>query len=43
MPPVDIHLAQGNPADFRRKLGEIVYQTMLLSNTLSKRRMTFSP
>ena len=29
MPLVNIHLLQGKPADFRRKIGEIVYQTMV--------------
>jgi len=29
MPLVQIHLRQGKPAEFRRKVGEIVYQTML--------------
>ena len=29
MPLVQIHLLQGKPAEFRRKVGEIVYQTML--------------
>jgi phenylpyruvate tautomerase PptA (4-oxalocrotonate tautomerase family) len=29
MPLVNIHLMQGKPAGFRRKLGEIVYQTMM--------------
>jgi hypothetical protein len=29
MPLVHIHLMQGKPVDFRRKLGEIVYQTMV--------------
>ena len=29
MPLVNIHLMQGKPADFRRRLGEIVYQTMV--------------
>ena len=29
MPLVQIHLRQGQLADFRRKVGEIVYQTML--------------
>jgi 4-oxalocrotonate tautomerase len=29
MPLVNIHLMQGKPIDFRRRLGEIVYQTMV--------------
>lgn len=29
MPLVRIHLVQGKPAEFRRKLGEIIYQTMV--------------
>ena len=29
MPLVNIHLMQGKPADFRRGVGEIVYQTMV--------------
>ena len=29
MPLVNIHLLQGKPAEFRRKVGEIVYQTMV--------------
>ncbi len=29
MPLVQIHLRQGQSADFRRKVGEIIYQTML--------------
>jgi phenylpyruvate tautomerase PptA (4-oxalocrotonate tautomerase family) len=29
MPLVQIHLRQGKPAEFRRKVGEIVYQTMM--------------
>jgi len=29
MPLVQIHLMQGKPVDFRRKVGEIVYQTMM--------------
>ena len=29
MPLVRIHLLQGKPAEFRRKVGEIVYQTMM--------------
>ncbi|HSB00804.1 MAG TPA: tautomerase family protein [Anaerolineales bacterium] len=29
MPLVQIHLLQGKPAEFRRKVGEIIYQTML--------------
>jgi phenylpyruvate tautomerase PptA (4-oxalocrotonate tautomerase family) len=29
MPLVHIHLMQGKPADFRGRLGEIVYQTMV--------------
>lgn len=29
MPLVQIHLMQGKPEEFRRKVGEIVYQTML--------------
>ena len=29
MPLVQIHLLQGKPAEFRRKVGEIVYQTMV--------------
>ena len=29
MPLVSIHLMQGKPAEFRRKVGEIVYQTMI--------------
>jgi phenylpyruvate tautomerase PptA (4-oxalocrotonate tautomerase family) len=29
MPLVQIHLTQGKPVEFRRKVGEIVYQTML--------------
>ena len=29
MPLVNIHLLQGKPAEFRRKIGEIVYQTMV--------------
>ncbi len=29
MPLVRIHLMQGKPAEFRRKVGEIVYQTMM--------------
>ena len=29
MPLVNIHLLQGKPVNFRRKLGEIVYQTMV--------------
>jgi 4-oxalocrotonate tautomerase len=29
MPLVKIHLMQGKPAEFRRKLGEVVYQTMM--------------
>ena len=29
MPLVNIHLLQGKPADFLRKIGEIVYQTMV--------------
>ena len=29
MPLVNIHLLQGKSVDFRRKLGEIVYQTMV--------------
>lgn len=28
MPLVSIHLLQGKPAEFRRKVGEIVYRTM---------------
>ena len=28
MPLVQIHLMQGKPAEFRRRVGEIVYQTM---------------
>src|SRR3990172_3177906 len=28
MPLVRIHLMQGNPAEFRRRVGEIIYQTM---------------
>jgi phenylpyruvate tautomerase PptA (4-oxalocrotonate tautomerase family) len=28
MPLVNIHLLQGKPAEFRRKVGEIVYRTM---------------
>ena len=29
MPLVNIHLMQGKPAAFRRKVGEIVYRTMM--------------
>lgn len=29
MPLVQIHLMQGKPVEFRRKVGEVVYQTML--------------
>ena len=29
MPLVQIHLLQGKPAEFRRRVGEIVYQTMM--------------
>ncbi len=29
MPLVQIHLMQGKPAEFRHKVGEIVYQTMM--------------
>lgn len=29
MPLVQIHLMRGRPAEFRRKAGEIVYQTMV--------------
>ncbi len=29
MPLVQIHLVQGKTVDFRRKVGEIVYQTMM--------------
>jgi phenylpyruvate tautomerase PptA (4-oxalocrotonate tautomerase family) len=29
MPLVNIHLMQGKPVDFRRRLGEIVYRTMV--------------
>jgi 4-oxalocrotonate tautomerase len=29
MPLVQIHLLQGRPAEFRRRVGEIVYQTMI--------------
>ena len=29
MPLVQIHLLRGRPAEFRRKTGEIVYQTMM--------------
>lgn len=29
MPLVQIHLMQGKPAEFRRRVGEIVYQTMV--------------
>ena len=29
MPLVQIHLLQGQPVEFRRKVGEIVYQTMM--------------
>ena len=29
MPLVNIHLIKGKPAEFRRKIGEIVYQTMM--------------
>lgn len=29
MPLVNIHLMQGRSADFRRKVGELVYQTMM--------------
>ena len=29
MPLVNIHLMQGKPVDFRRKVGEIVYRTMM--------------
>ena len=29
MPLVQIHLMQGKPAEFRRLVGEIVYQTMM--------------
>ncbi|HLO16554.1 MAG TPA: tautomerase family protein [Anaerolineales bacterium] len=29
MPLVQIHLLQGKPAQFRRRVGEIVYQTMM--------------
>jgi 4-oxalocrotonate tautomerase len=29
MPLVQIHLMQGKPAEFRHKVGEVVYQTML--------------
>jgi 4-oxalocrotonate tautomerase len=29
MPLVNIHLMQGKPVAFRRKLGELVYQTMI--------------
>ena len=29
MPLVRIHLMQGKPAEFRRRVGEIIYQTMV--------------
>ncbi|HET9914007.1 MAG TPA: tautomerase family protein, partial [Anaerolineales bacterium] len=29
MPLVQIHLRQGQPVEFRRKVSEIVYQTMM--------------
>jgi 4-oxalocrotonate tautomerase len=29
MPLVNIHLIQGKPVEFRRKVGEIVYHTMI--------------
>ena len=29
MPLVQIHLLQGKPAEFRRRVGEIIYQTMI--------------
>lgn len=29
MPLVNIHLMQGKPLEFRRRVGEIVYQTMM--------------
>jgi 4-oxalocrotonate tautomerase len=29
MPLVQIHLMQGKPVEFRRRVGEIVYQTMI--------------
>ena len=29
MPLVNIHLMQGKPVEFRRRVGEIVYQTMM--------------
>ena len=29
MPLVNIHLMQGKPVEWRRKVGEIVYQTMM--------------
>jgi len=29
MPLVQIHLLQGTPVEFRRKMGEVVYQTMM--------------